>query len=87
MKITETDPVFDNNLESHTYSRRAVVISLMDEIENASNIDELRFVSACSDSDIHFVYNYVCKLYFELLEENRVKLLNFVFAGYDKARD
>lgn len=80
MKITETDPVFGNNLESHMYSRRAIVISLIDEIENASDIDELKFVSACSDSSIHFVYNRVCKLYFELLEGNRAKLLNFVFA-------
>lgn len=55
MKITETDPVFGNNLESHMYSRRAIVISLIDEIENASDIDELKFVSACSDSSIHCV--------------------------------
>lgn len=66
------------------YGRRVIVVSLMDRIESASSINKLGQVSACSSSNIHFVYDRVCKLYFKLLKGGRVRLLNFVFAGYDR---
>lgn len=54
---------------------------LIDETGSASGINELESVSACDDLNIHFVYDHVCRLYFELLEGDQVKLLHFVFGN------
>lgn len=87
MKITDIDSVFSNNLNCQPYSRRAIVMSLVDDIRDAPDIDELGSTATCVESSIYFVYNHVCKLYFELLEGDEIKLLNFVFAGYDSKAD
>lgn len=79
MKILDNDPDFDNNLESHMYPRRAIVISLIRRIRRARSIDELASVVECPGDDAYFVHDGVCRLYFELLEEDRVKLLGFIF--------
>lgn len=84
MKISETDPDFDNNLKSQTYSRKAIITSLMRQIEAAADINWLKRTSVCGRSSAHFVYNDVCKLYFKPLEGNRVRLINFTFAGHDE---
>lgn len=82
MEITETDPVFDNDLRFQMYPRRNIVLTLMGNVEEAPSIDGLERVSACGHADVHFTYNHICKLYFKPLGENRVRLLHFVFAVY-----
>ena len=79
MKIIKCDPVFDSNLESHMFSRRAIVLSLMRSIEDAPNIHGLKNVVACPEFDGYFVHDNICWLFFELLEGDDIKLWGFRF--------
>lgn len=84
MNITETDPVFYDNLSRQMYSRRPLVVMLIDSIRAAPSVDELERVAHCDKPNTYFTYNRTCKLYFEVLGGDRVKLLDFTFKVYEK---
>ena len=83
MKIVKIGPTFGRHLKILPYNRQVLIELLMKTIERASNIGELMHTSNCGQVlDKHFVYDYDYKLYFKLLDGNRVKLVNF--ARYDE---
>jgi len=83
MDIIEVDPDFKQNLEYQFYSRRSIVVNLIEKIENASSISGLEHISPCERRNVYFVYDRVCKLYFEhFTETNEIKLWNFTFANH-----
>lgn len=88
MNIVDTDSAFYDNLSRQMYNRRDFVMSLIDEIRRVSDISELERVVACGKSNYHLVYNDYCDVYFEVLEGNRVRMLNFAFRNdyYDETR-
>lgn len=79
MNLKYANTAFIANFKFQPYTRRAIIISLMDNIADAAGIDELERVVACAGSTRYFVRNNVCKRYFELLDGDQIKLLNFVF--------
>ena len=83
MKVVEIEPDFDNNLWFQWYNRRDFVVSLVGEIEKASDVDELEYVAHCDKPNTHFTFNRFCKVYFEILGRGEVALVNFAL-GYNK---
>ncbi len=85
MEIIEFDLDFKQNLKYQFYNRRSIVVSLIEEIEISSSLDELEHISPCNHREnVYFMYDNVCKMYFEHFSKtNQVKLLNFVFAHHN----
>lgn len=83
MKIVDADDQFIINLRFQFANRREVVLSVLDMIEEAETINELR-KSPCSLRTNHYLaYNDICKVYFEYFPNtNTVKLWNFVFKNH-----
>ena len=78
MKIAKIGPTFGRHLKILPYNRKVLIELLMRKIEAASSIDELVHTANCGQVlNKHFVYDYDYKLYFRLLDENHVKLVNF----------
>lgn len=81
MEIIEVDPDYETNLRFQFYTRRQIVVSLTEKIENAKSLEDLKISPCTHQVNTYFTYDNICKLFFQHFpEKNQVKLWNFVFA-------
>lgn len=85
MNITHRTQRFVTEFKILFPPRRLIVLDLIERLESASNLDDLMNLVPCNlNQNDHFIFNNVCKLYFEYFPDtNQIGLLDFTFANHD----
>ena len=84
MKIVNSTPTFKKAYRILHASRSAIILPLIDRIENAATLDDLGNCASCDlGLDVCFVYNGVGKLYFQHHNhKTEATLLKFTFSNH-----
>ncbi|MDA7960673.1 MAG: hypothetical protein MPJ08_08110 [Nitrosopumilus sp.] len=76
---------FDSKFESEWHTRRAIVLPLIDRIEEAESLADLGDILTCEAGADYCVYNRICKLYFAYdTKNNAAELMGYAFRTFSE---